>query len=502
MNRYVIGLDNGGTVTKAAIFDLKGSEISRFSLPTQVITPKPGYVERDMAELWQTNGACIRGAMDKARIDSRSVIGVAVAGHGKGLYPWGQDGRPVGHGILSTDNRAWAYPEKWYREGTAQALYPQLCQKIMACQQVALLAWMKDHDRAAYDRIQWIFSVKDYIRFRMTGEAYSEATDISGSGLMDIRNCRFDQALLEQLGIGEVFNKLAPICYSYEHCGSITAEAARLTGLKEGTPVAGGMFDIDSCAIAMDVTTPEDLCLIAGTWSINEYIATEPVLDGSIDMNSLFAIPGYYLVEECSATSAGNLDWFLQKLMADYPVAAGRRLYDVVDELVDKVDPAASDVYFLPFLYGSNSHPLGKSAFVGLTLYHDLPHLLRAVYEGVAYSHKTHVDKLLLSRKAPRAIRMAGGAANSPVWVQLFADVLNLPIETVCVKELGALGAAMAAAVAAGEFTDYRQAAKAMVRVQGQVEPDPDKADLYQRKYNKYSAIRQALDEMWGLFEV
>ena len=95
--------------------------------------------------------------------------------------------------------------------GTAQALYPQLCQQFMPCQQVSLLAWFKDHNRAVCDNAQWVFSVKDYIRFRLTGEAYSEATDISGSGLMDVRNARFDKSLLESLGIGEVYEKLAPL---------------------------------------------------------------------------------------------------------------------------------------------------------------------------------------------------------------------------------------------------------------------------------------------------
>ena len=502
MNRYAIGLDNGGTVTKAALFDMNGKELATASRQTPILTPKPGYTERDMEFLWQCNCQCVKEVIEKTGVDPGEIIGIAVCGHGKGLYPWGKDGKPAWNGIVSTDGRAWEYPKKWKADGTHEKIYPQTCQDIMACQQVSLLAWFKDHHREVYDNIEWVFSVKDYIRFRLTGEAFCEATDISGSGLMDVKNAEFNKEILVELGIPEVYEKLAPLKYSSDKCGIITKEASALTGLIEGTPVAGGMFDIDACAIALDVTTPEEMCTIAGTWSINEYISKEPVLDGSIAMNSLYAMPGYYLVEECSATSAGNLEWYLKNCMENEQIPAGKNIYHVVNEMVEGVNPQDSDVYFLPFLYASNAHPLGKGTFAGLTLYHKKAHMLRAVYEGVAFSHKTHIDRLLLTRQRPKAIRMAGGAVNSRVWVQMFADILGIPMETVTVKELGALGCAMAAAVAAGVYKDYKEAANHMVHVEETVYPNADMVPVYREKYRKYHKISQALDTVWDEFSV
>lgn len=502
MGSYFLGLDNGGTSTKAAIFDAEGHQISSFGMATKAITPRPGYVERDMDELWEANCACIRGAMERAGLSGADIAGLAVCGHGKGLYVCDAEGRPAYNGIISSDNRAWEYPGRWHADGTHERIRERTCQEILACQQVSLLAWLKDHERAAYDRIRWVFSVKDYVRFRLTGEAYSEATDMSGSGLMNIRDASFDADILEALGIPEMHACLAPVRYSSDYCGAVTREAAEATGLMEGTPVAGGMFDIDACAVAVDLTTPEELCTIAGTWSINEYIAREPVTDGSVAMNSLFAIPGYFLVEESSATSSGNLEWYLEHFMRGTEVPEGGSIYDVANALVAGVDPRESDVYFLPFLYGSNAHPLGKGSFVGLTTFHDERHLLRAVYEGVAFSHRTHIDKLLATRERPAAIRMAGGAANSPVWVQMFADVLNLPVRTVDVQELGALGCAMAASVAAGVYSGYEEAAAHMVRVAEPVMPNPELVGVYQEKYETYCAVRDALDTVWPRFEV
>jgi L-xylulokinase len=456
-----------------------------------------------MEELWEQNCACIRQVIADSGIDPAAIAGVGVCGHGKGLYAWGKNGKPAYNGIISTDNRAWQYPEKWKREGTFDALYPRLCQQIMACQPVSLLAWLKEHDRQVYDSIQWAFSVIDYIRFRLTGEAWSEATNISGSGLMNVRDARFDEDLLGALGIAEAYAMLPPLRYSAEICGLVDAETARLTGLVPGTPVAGGMFDIDACAIAMSVTEPEQFCTITGTWSINEFIAPAPITGTCIAMNSLYAIPGWYLLEESSATGAGNLEWLIQNQFAHESLPEGKKLYAHLDEQVARIPPETCDVYFLPFLYGSNRHPLAKASFIGLTSFHTRIHMLRAVYEGVAFSAKSHIDKLLSVRKPPRAVRLAGGAANSALWVQIFADVLELPVETVTgVRELGALGAGMAAAVAAGIYQDYRDAAKAMVRISPPVPPDPKNSPIYRQKYKKYSAICGALDTIWDRFEV
>jgi L-xylulokinase len=129
--------------------------------------------------------------------------------------------------------------------------------------------------------------------------------------------------------------------------------------------------------------------------------------------------------------------------------------------------------------------------------------MFRAVYEGVVYSAKQHIDKLLSVREKPAAIRMGGGATNSALWVHMFADILELPIETVTgVRELGALGCAMAGAVAAGIYRDYREAAAAMVRINPPIDPDPAMSALYRPKYEKYEAVCAALDTVWNRFEV
>jgi L-xylulokinase len=293
---------------------------------------------------------------------------------------------------------------------------------------------------------------------------------------------------------------LPPLAHSTEICGAVTATAARASGLAAGTPVAAGMFDIDACAVAADVTDEDNLCVIAGTWSINEYISRQPVLDGSVMMNSLFCIPGYYLVEESSPTSAGNNEWFTELfLQAEKRVAVerGMGIFDIASEMAGSVAPDGEDIVFLPHIYGSNDNPLARACFVGLEASHSRAQIVRAVFEGIALGHRVHVERLLRSRSRPRAVRLAGGAAKSPVWTRIFADVLGLPIEVVDAEELGTLGCAMAAAVASGEYTDIRAAAKSMVKIKGRIEPDGTCAAVYDRKFALHKEVSGLLDGIW-----
>ena len=248
--KYLMGIDNGGTFSKAALFDENGVQISVSSMPTRLITPRPGYTERDMDELWEVNAQVCREAIKKAGIASGDIAGVSFSGHGKGLYLVDADGRPAYHGIVSTDTRAWAQVERWYREGTSEKVYEKTFQEILAVQPASLLAWFKEHEPGVLENTRYIFSVKDYIRFRITGEAYSEYTDCSGGNLVNLKTRSYDRELMKLFGIEECYAKLPPLRNSAEICGYVTKKAGEETLLPEGIPVAAGMFDVNACAIA------------------------------------------------------------------------------------------------------------------------------------------------------------------------------------------------------------------------------------------------------------
>ena len=497
---YLMGIDNGGTFVKAGIIDEKGNIIAVARQPIQNLTPKPGYTERDMGKLWEQNAKVIRESLEKSGIDPADLSGISFSGHGKGLYLVGKDGKPSYPGILSTDARAWEYPKKWKQDGTAEKVREKTCQDILACQPVSLLAWLRDHEPEVIENTKYVFSINDYIRYCLTGTANGEYTNFSGANLVNLHTAAYDKELLALFGLESVWDKLPPLKYSADICGTVTEGAAVITGLKAGTPVMAGMFDVDACGIASGIYDETQVCMIAGTWSINEYITRKPITNGTVALNSMFCIPEYYLIEESSPTSAGNMQWFIDEILAEKKEelkAAGKSIYDYTNQIISEIDPASSNVIFLPFLNGSNEDPLAKACFVGLTDYHNRGHMLRAVYEGIVFSHMVHVERLFRNREKPEAIRLAGGAANSEEWVQIFADVLGIPVETVACDEQGIMGAAMAAGIGAGVFETYEQAVRSLVHVSRRVEPHREYQAVYEKKYKLYKKVIAALGGVW-----
>lgn len=498
--RCLMGIDNGGTYSKVAIFNKSGKQLSVASLPTTMLTPYPGHTERDMEELWQVNVETIKLALERAGLTGKDIAGISFSGHGKGLYLVGEEGSFPHNGIVSTDTRAYREVEDWYEDKTNEKVFQKTYQEILACQPVSLLAWLKKNKPKVLERTKYIFAVKDYIRYRMTGEAYAEYTDFSGGNLINMETGAYDRELLALFGIEEVYDKLPPLKHSFDVCGYVTKEVAKLTGLKAGTPVMAGMFDVNACGLGSGLINEEELCMIAGTWSINEFIAKKPVTDGSVALNSMYCIPGYYLIEESSPTSAGNLEWFIRNLLGYEKKELeeeGKSIYDLTNAWVKELDEEESNLIYLPFLNGSGEEPLAKGSFIGLTGYHNKKHMVRAVYEGVVFSHLNHLQKLLQNRQPPQSIRLSGGLVRSDVWVDMFADALQIPIDVLEDREVGAAGAAIAAGIGAGIYASYEEAVKKTVKITKTVIPSRERASFYALKYRAYMELVKALKNAW-----
>jgi L-xylulokinase len=499
MKPYLLGIDNGGTVSKAVLFDVDGHEVECASQKAQLLSPYGGWTERPLDELWQGTAAAIRTVLAAANIRPQQIVAIGTCGHGNGLYLLDQHKQPLRPGVVSMDSRATDIVANWRTSGVLDAVWPHTLQQCYAAQPPALLRWLKAYEPETYARIGAVLLIKDYIKYCLTGAVSTDLTDISATGLLDVRRGDYSAALLDAYGIPEIAEALPPVLASAARAGQVSAEAARATGLVAGTPVIGGMFDVSACALGAGVIEPGQGCLVAGTWSINAVVTTEPLAERSLFLNGRYT-RDRWLAIEASATSCANLEWFVQEFCAEERAEAERRgvsVYEVCGERVAALPPANTSLIFHPFLYGFDTQPNARAGFYGIGGWHTRADLLRALFEGVAYGHLAHVERLRAAGATLAGARLTGGGARSPVWRQMFADVLGVPIEVVAGSEIGARGAALSAGVGVGVYSDYADAVAQGVAVAQRYSPDAAAGARYRAAYEAYRELARTMQQPW-----
>ncbi|RVA73364.1 carbohydrate kinase, partial [Mesorhizobium sp. M7A.F.Ca.US.006.04.2.1] len=254
-------------------------------------------------------------------------------------------------------------------------------------------------------------------------------------------------------------------------------------------------FDVVASAVGSGVTRTGAASVIAGTWSINQVITDKPIRDPSIFMLSTFDRQRYLAIES-SATSAANLEWIVREFL-EHGGEAGKSPFELCSELVASVDPNSDIPIYHPFLYGSQQNGHARAGFYGIAGWHSRAHLLRALFEGVAFEHKRHVETLHKAGADFDQVVLSGGGSRSSVWPQIFADVLGVPVTVARSRETGALGAAIAAGTGVGIFADYSAGATAMTAAARHFVPNETVAHAYARRYRLYGEINQAMTPMW-----
>lgn len=301
---------------------------------------------------------------------------------------------------------------------------------------MSLLRWLKEHEPERYAQIGCVMMTHDYLRWCLTGVKGCEESNISESNLYNMSRGEYDPCLTDWLGIAEINHTLPPVVGSAEICGEITAQTAVLTGLKAGTPVVGGLFDVVSTALCAGLEDEFTLNAVMGTWAVTSGI-THGLRDGEAHpyVYGRYVNDGQFIVHEASPTSSGNLEWFTAQW--------GEISFAEINQAVASLPKAGGDLFFLPFLYGSNAGLEMTSGFYGMQAIHTRAHLLQAIYEGVVFSHMTHLNRMRERFTDVHTLRVTGGPAHSDVWMQMLADVSGLRIELPQVEETGCFGAAL-----------------------------------------------------------
>lgn len=421
-------------MVKAAVFDRHGRQRAVAARPVRPSLPAPGRVERDPAATWRAAATALREVVaEVGRADRITAVGIT--GCGNGAVWLDASGRPLGPCILASDTRA--------AEFTRRREYPG--------QTAVLLRWLRAQEPGLARRVDRVAFWKDFVRLRLTGELHTEPTDLGAAGF----------------ATGTHEPMLPPRVASLGIAGRVTPAAARVTGLRAGTPVIAGCIDCEAAALGSGVRGPGELSLVAGTWSINQCFAAArpaPATRAALFLVNPSVLPGRWLLLEASPDSASHFDWLAR--------ATGGRA-DFASLARDAAAVGSEGPGFLPGLFGRGA------CFFGLRPAHARAALARGVMQGVCFAHRAHVEKLRAAGFRFRVARLAGGAARSDFWCQLFADTLGLPVEVPVAGETGALGAALLAGVGAGVWPSVEAAQRATVQVARRFRPRENRDAAY-----------------------
>ncbi|WP_028229281.1 FGGY-family carbohydrate kinase [Paraburkholderia ferrariae] len=500
MTRYLVGLDAGNTMTKAVLFDLQGKEIGAERRRNPIRFSAPGHTERDADRMWQEAAEAIRALLQNTGVAPSDIVAISTSGYGAGLYLVDERGNPTRPGIMSTDSRANHVIEGWTRDRVAAPNELRVQQRLWSGQPAPLLSWLAAREPEVCQRTHRILFCKDFLRGKLCGVFDTDPTDAGIAGLSDVTKQRYELEFFESLGIDGWFGKLPDIAPGTDVAGKVTATAAGLTGLLEGTPVIRGVVDVVSAALASGVKAPNQMSVVAGTFSINSTLHASPRLDRLPLLQSPYPIDNLYLATEGSPTSASNFEWYCKSVLGPVVAAAaedsGRTIYESLSSRVQSAMDRENNILFMPFLFGGpDSAPAG---FIGLEAAHTSADIVRAIFEGIAFAHRLDIEALSAGKDiAPvDSIRLTGGAARSEPWAQIFADVLGLPVEITGCSELGALGTVMAAAVGLGEYENWHSAIDNMVHVTQHIAPRAEWQGVYQRKFDRFKAHVNALSAL------
>jgi xylulokinase len=349
--------------------------------------------------------------------------------------------------------------------------------------QAPKILWLRDEEPAAYTRVARVLLPKDYVRLRLTGEYATDASDASGTLLLDIRQRDWSPELLAALAIPASW--LPQVYEGPEVTGRLRAEVAAALGLPAGLPVAAGGGDNAAAAVGTGIVAEGLVSASIGTSGVifAHTDAFRPDPSGRVHA-FCHAVPGAYHLMAVTLAAGGALRWWRDIL--------GGAHYEDLSTAAATVPPGSEGLLFLPYLTGERTphlDPAARGAFVGLTARHTAAHLTRAVMEGVIFSLKEGLEIIRDLGVVAGEVRATGGGARSALWRQIQADIFGLPVRRVVAEEGPAYGAALLAGVVAGTWRDVAEAVS-RVRLREDV-ATPDAARS--RDYAEYEAAYRSL---------
>ena len=482
----LLGIDIGTSACKAAAFDENGKVLADANRAYNVYYPQSGWVEQDADEWWAAACDAIRDVLQK--VNAADIACIGIDGQSWSAIPVDRSGGALARTPIWMDTRSRDICEEAKARLGENTIFEIAGNDFLPSYSAPKMIWMRRHQPEVFQKTYKFLQSNSYIALKLTGVMSQDKSQLYGIQFYDLHKMEFSHELAAALGLSA---DLIPDIYDCDAIvGKVTAEAAALTGLKEGIPVVAGGLDAACGTLGAGVYLPgqtQEQGGQAGGMSI--------CVDRALAHKSLIlsphVVPGQFLLQGGTVGGGGALKWFRQEF-------GNGMSFDELTAEAEKTPAGADGVVFLPYMSGERSpiwDPDAKGVFYGLGFDKTRGHMIRAVLEGTAYALE---HNLRVAREVGAEVEMMnsmGGAANSRLWTQIKADVTG---KTICVPAsdtASTLGAAILASVGCGIYGSYEEAVKKTITMKRIHRPDREKHELYKRRMELYLRLYDNLKQ-------
>jgi len=496
-----LGIDVGTSGTKTLAMREDGTILAKDTVEYPLYTPRPGWSEQDPKDWWDATVQSVRAVIYAGGIDPAEVQGIGLSGQMHGSVFLDADHNVIRPALLWNDQRTQAECEEIEsRAGGRSALIDMVSNPALTGFTAPKILWLRNNEPENYEKTVQVLLPKDYVRFRLTGEFASEMSDASGTLLLDVKNRKWCQPLLDKL---EIDKTLLPEVHESEVVsGKLSQIAAQALGLPTEIGVVGGGGDQAAGAVGNGIVRDGVISATMGTSGVvfahSDEVQTDP--QGRVH-TFCHAVHGKWHVMGVVLSAGGSLQWYRNQFgEMETAIAAGleteTEAYHLMTAAAAQAPAGSEGLYFLPYLTGERTphcDPYCRGAWIGLSLRHGRPHMIRSIMEGATYAMRDCLEIIQGMNIPVSEIRVSGGGAKSAFWRQLQSDIYG---QSVCVTnsdEGPAYGVALLAAVGCGPYNDVVEACEATINVTDTTETCGTASATYNRAYPMYGQLYRSL---------
>ena len=496
MDTY-LSIDLGTTGLKVALILESGEILDCEHAEYPIDSPQPGYAEQDPECWWRGLIYGCQQLREKRPKEFSEIVGIGICGQMHTQVYLDRAKQILRPAITWMDQRSSQIVDELNNNVESKQLIFQETQNFATTTYTApQVKWVREHQPEVWSKVRHILVAKDFIKYKLTGEMVTDHSDATGTLLFDVQQCLWSDRIFELFNIPRsYFPEALP---SDKIIGTVSEEAARLTGIKAGTPMNNGSADCSTAALGAGMVNSGQVTLIIGTAGVIAVCSDEALLDSQHKtLCWKYCLRDKWVTLGITQTAGESLNWFKNAFDSQNGNNSTGDIFDAYNQELQNIPDGSGGLIFLPYLNGERTPYWDTSArgvFFGINLSTQKGHFIKAIMEGVSFALRNCIETVESLGIQIDEIRAVGGGLKSPIWLNTLGKILKKPVYTVAMPDTGLVGNMLLCRKALQPETSIEQTVNAITKYEQKIHY-PEALDVYETQYAKFLKLYENLQE-------